>query len=191
MCHMRLSPKLSQTDVWLLGDSNRNPGFSIQNLPSDSRSEVRFCHLFLVFSVRHFAHCDRNLELGLVNAALGIVIGLCVIWLKFRMITDRKIPVERHVSKLEEEVELNSDARGRCFEFNFRSILRHRSRYRYNYNCNYNSAADRQTSLKFCTTTDMKVPPVCLTPTEAPGPTPHPALLPLYTNALPDLSPFG
>jgi len=40
----RISPKLSEMDVWLLGNSNRNPGFPIQNLPSDSQSEVRFHH---------------------------------------------------------------------------------------------------------------------------------------------------
>jgi len=34
----------TEIDVWLLGNSNRNPGFPVQNLPSDSRSEVRFCH---------------------------------------------------------------------------------------------------------------------------------------------------
>jgi len=35
----------SEVDVWtLLGNSNRNPGFPIQNLPSDSQSEVRFRH---------------------------------------------------------------------------------------------------------------------------------------------------
>jgi len=37
-------PKLSEIDIWLLRNSNRNPGFPIQNLPSDSRSEVRFRH---------------------------------------------------------------------------------------------------------------------------------------------------
>jgi len=44
VCHTRISPKLSEIDAWLLGNSNRNPGFPIQNLPSDSRSEVRFRH---------------------------------------------------------------------------------------------------------------------------------------------------
>jgi len=51
--HTRISPKLSKIDVWLLGNSNRNPGFPIQNLPSDSRSEVRFRH-FGCFRVRPF-----------------------------------------------------------------------------------------------------------------------------------------
>jgi len=36
--------KLSKIDVSLLGNANRNPGFPIQNLPSDSRSEVWFRH---------------------------------------------------------------------------------------------------------------------------------------------------
>jgi len=45
VCHTRISLKLiSEIDVWLLGNSNRNAGFPIQNLPSDSRSEVRFRH---------------------------------------------------------------------------------------------------------------------------------------------------
>jgi len=41
---LNIFPKLSEIDVWLLGNSNRNPGFPIQNLPSYSRSEVRFRH---------------------------------------------------------------------------------------------------------------------------------------------------
>jgi len=40
VCHTRISPKLSEIDAWLLGNLNRNLGFPIQNLPSDSRSEV-------------------------------------------------------------------------------------------------------------------------------------------------------
>jgi len=42
--HMQISPKLSETDLWLLWNANRNLGFPIQNLPSDSQSEVRFHH---------------------------------------------------------------------------------------------------------------------------------------------------
>jgi len=34
----------SEIDLWLLWNSDRNPGFPIQNLPSDSQSEVRFRH---------------------------------------------------------------------------------------------------------------------------------------------------
>jgi len=44
VCHTQMSPKLSEIDVWLLGNSNRNLGFPIQNLPPDSRSEVPFCY---------------------------------------------------------------------------------------------------------------------------------------------------
>jgi len=44
VCRTRISPKLSEIDVSLLGNSNRNPDFAIQNLPSDSRSGVRFRH---------------------------------------------------------------------------------------------------------------------------------------------------
>jgi len=40
----RISPKLSEIDIWLLGNSNRKLGFLIQNLPSDLRSEVQFHH---------------------------------------------------------------------------------------------------------------------------------------------------
>jgi len=95
----------------LLGNSNRNTDFLIQNLPSDSRSEVRF------FNLGCFANCDRHGELYLV-----IVAGLCVIWLKFCMITHRKIFVGRHVSKLEPELEF-------CRRIRFLGHLRHRSRY--------------------------------------------------------------
>jgi len=42
VCHMQIFPKLSGIDLWLLGNSNRNQGFPIPNLPSDSRREVRF-----------------------------------------------------------------------------------------------------------------------------------------------------
>jgi len=44
VCCMRISPKLSKIDLWLLLNVNRNLGFPIQNLPSDLRSEVQFCH---------------------------------------------------------------------------------------------------------------------------------------------------
>jgi len=44
VCHMRISPKLCEMKLWLLENSNRKPGFPIQNLPSDSRSETRFRH---------------------------------------------------------------------------------------------------------------------------------------------------
>jgi len=37
--HTQISPKLSEIDVWLLGNQNRNPRIPYQNLPS----EVRFC----------------------------------------------------------------------------------------------------------------------------------------------------
>jgi len=44
VAHKRISPKLSQIDVRLLGNWNRNPGFLIQNLLSYSRSETWFRH---------------------------------------------------------------------------------------------------------------------------------------------------
>jgi len=44
VCRTRISPKLSEIDVWLLGNSNGNLGFLIPNLPLDSRSVVRFRH---------------------------------------------------------------------------------------------------------------------------------------------------
>jgi len=44
VCHMQISQKLSEIDLWLLGNLNRSPGFSIQCLLSDSRSQVRFRH---------------------------------------------------------------------------------------------------------------------------------------------------
>jgi len=42
VCHMRISPKLSEIDPRLLGNSNMKPDFPIQNLSSDSQSEVQF-----------------------------------------------------------------------------------------------------------------------------------------------------
>jgi len=42
VCHMWISLKLSGIDIWLLENSNRNPGFLIRNLPSDLRSEIQF-----------------------------------------------------------------------------------------------------------------------------------------------------
>jgi len=42
---MQIPPKLSEIDVRLLGNLNRNPVFLTQNLPPDSRSEIQF-HLF-------------------------------------------------------------------------------------------------------------------------------------------------
>jgi len=57
VCHMRISPKLSEIDLWLLGNSNRNPG------------RLRICYQIrdrkyssadLGVPGRHFAHCDRN-----------------------------------------------------------------------------------------------------------------------------------
>jgi len=53
VCHTLISLKLSEIDIWLLGNSIRNPGFPIQNLPSDSQSEVRFRH-FGYFRVAFF-----------------------------------------------------------------------------------------------------------------------------------------
>jgi len=44
VCYTRISLRLSEIDIWLLGTSNREPGFRIQNLPLDSRSEVQFRH---------------------------------------------------------------------------------------------------------------------------------------------------
>jgi len=35
VCHTWISPKQSEIDIWLLGNSNRNPGFPIQNLIRD------------------------------------------------------------------------------------------------------------------------------------------------------------
>jgi len=43
VCHTHISPKLSEIDVWLLGNSNKKPGFPVENLPSGSWLEVQFC----------------------------------------------------------------------------------------------------------------------------------------------------
>jgi len=44
VCHTRISPKLSEIDVWLLWNSVKNLGFLIQNLPLDLQVEVWFRH---------------------------------------------------------------------------------------------------------------------------------------------------
>jgi len=54
VCHTRISPKQSGIEIRLLENSNRKPGFPIQNLPSDLRSEVWFRH-FGCFRVGNFA----------------------------------------------------------------------------------------------------------------------------------------
>jgi len=47
VCHMRIPPKPSEIGIQLPGSLNRNLGFPIQNLPSDSRLELRFCRTTL------------------------------------------------------------------------------------------------------------------------------------------------
>jgi len=59
-------PKLSEIDVFLLLMWNRNPGLPIQNLPSYSRSEIRFRH-FRCFGAWTFA--GRN-KFGACVAAI-------------------------------------------------------------------------------------------------------------------------
>jgi len=61
VCHTRMSPKLSETNLCLLGNSNRKPGFPIQNSP------------FWVFPGWRFAHSDRNGPVELVNVVNGSV----------------------------------------------------------------------------------------------------------------------
>jgi len=58
VCHMRISPKLGGISVLLLGNSNRNPDFPIQNLPSDSRPKVRF-RLFVRQEKRRAFHAPN------------------------------------------------------------------------------------------------------------------------------------
>jgi len=79
VCHTRTSPKLSEIDVWLLGNSNRNLGFEIQNLPSDSRSEVIRLRHFGCFRVAFSDKPYRN-----DGTTLGAVAGQ----LSSRPITD-------------------------------------------------------------------------------------------------------
>jgi len=62
--------------LWLLGNC-----FPIQNLPSDSRPAS---------TVPPFHHCGRNRKWAF-QWRLGIVTGLCVIWLKFCVITYMKV----------------------------------------------------------------------------------------------------
>jgi len=114
-----IHPKLSEIAVCLLGKKSRLHG---EEFP------IKFAigskvPPFWVFPDQYFASCDRHREL--VNGSLGTVTGLCVIWLKCRMITHRKIPVAKHLTKLEEEFRRQE----RCFEFSFGGILHQRSRY--------------------------------------------------------------
>jgi len=74
VCHVQISLKLSEIDVWLLRNWNRKPGFPIQNLPSDSRLEELFRHFGcfrVAFSVKlhtvvpvHTARHGENHNMG-------------------------------------------------------------------------------------------------------------------------------
>jgi len=57
VCHIRVSPKLSKIDVWLLGKLNRNLGFPVQNLPPDSQSEVQFRRTTLGTAAGQLSSC--------------------------------------------------------------------------------------------------------------------------------------
>jgi len=65
VCHMRISVKLSEIDVWLLGNTKRNPCSLIQNLPLDLRLKVLFHH-FWCFSV---AFSDKLYTVAPIRAA--------------------------------------------------------------------------------------------------------------------------
>jgi len=73
VCHTRISPKLSEIYIWLLGNSNRKPGFSIQSLPSDRFAIGSTVPPFWVFQGWHFAHSNRNGPVGLVIVVNGSV----------------------------------------------------------------------------------------------------------------------
>jgi len=73
-----------------LGNSDRNQGFPIQNLPSESWSEIQFRH-FRYFRVGN-SPTVTGIGNSLMNGAMGTVISLCVIWLKFCMITHKNVP---------------------------------------------------------------------------------------------------
>jgi len=74
VCHMLLSPKLSEIDIWLLGNSNTKLGFPIQNLPSHSQSEVRFRYLGVSqLALRPFR---QKWAVGLVSGSVGTVTSL-------------------------------------------------------------------------------------------------------------------
>jgi len=87
VCCVRISPKLSEIDVWLLGNSNRKLG-----LP-DSESANRFaigstvlpCWVFLGW---HFVHSDKNRPVGLANGSVGTTMGTVAGQLSSRPITD-------------------------------------------------------------------------------------------------------
>jgi len=72
-CHTRISSKLSEIDIWLLENSNRNPGFPIQKLPSDLRSEIQFRHFgcFRVAVSDKLYRKDTGTTLGSVTGQLS------------------------------------------------------------------------------------------------------------------------
>jgi len=90
VCHMRISPKLSEIDIWLLGNSNRKPRFPIQNLSSDSRSGVPFCQFGRFWVAGH-------------RSGSAIVTSHSRRYLVFYSVPVWRLPVEAH---------LNSDLSG-------------------------------------------------------------------------------
>jgi len=82
VCHACISLKLSEIDVWLLGNSNMNVGFPIQNLPSYSWLKVRFHHFgcFQVgtspikteMGVRFSEWCSGNRHLTVISLSSHI-----------------------------------------------------------------------------------------------------------------------
>jgi len=68
VCHTRISPKLSEIDIWLLGNSNRK-------LIPDSESAIRFAigSTVLPFWVFPGWQTARNGSVGLVNVVYGSV----------------------------------------------------------------------------------------------------------------------
>jgi len=74
VCHTRISPKLSEIDAWLLGNSNRNPGFPIQNL-YQSRDR-KYGSAILGVSGLALRPFRQKWAVGLVNGSVGTVTSL-------------------------------------------------------------------------------------------------------------------
>jgi len=78
VCHTRISPKLSEIHLWLVGNSNRKRRNGFANSESAIRFTIgRTVPPFWVFPGRHFTHCDRNGELELVNGPVRTITSPC------------------------------------------------------------------------------------------------------------------
>jgi len=123
VCRMRISLKLSEIDVWLLGNSNRNPGFPIQNLPSDLRLEVQFCHFrcfWVAFSDK--LYCKDGPTLGTVSSCptTNDTLSCCYLFFESKWTTKWKIILCDLYDALLREISLHF---GLCFVSRLECLL--------------------------------------------------------------------